>query len=318
MSSPADAPGRCRLCGGAASAIRPFGRRVAEETFLSRCERCAAEFLDPQPSSAWLAEEYRDYYARRATLLESPKRAFFEELLDLLACDFSKRCVMDVGAAEGELIAALGQRWPEARAFALEAHPDARPFLERLGCRYASLDVVDWLAERSPERFDFIFLFDVIEHLRDPLEVVRDLAQHHLRPSGTIVASFPMATSASRRILGRLWPQYKLEHLFYLSPGAVSRLEEAAGLCRRTLRPLHKKLSLAYFLAVGSRFGPAPTRRACRLAERILPSALSRWRAPLGIGESLWIAAREGAPHEGPTAPSKGAPAAPSPSAQPE
>lgn len=294
--SSADAPRRCPLCGRTGHILREFGRRGGEVLFLLRCEGCSSEYLDPQPSSEWLAEEYRDYYSRRDALAESPKRVFFEGLLDSLACDFSQRRVIDVGAAEGELLAALKRRWPDAQAFALEAHPDARPFLERLECHYQEVDVADWLEQRPAERFDFIFLLDVLEHLHDPLAAIRDLAQHHLRPAGRIVASFPVASSASRRILGRLWPQYKVEHLFYFSPAAVSRLEEAGQLRRLALRPLHKKLSLAYFLAVGAAFGPTLTRRASRIARWILPPALVRLRLPLGIGESLWIAVRDDDP----------------------
>ena len=91
----------------------------------------------------------------------------------------------------------------------------------------------------------------------------------------------------------RFWPQYKVEHLFYFSPGAVSRLEKAGELQRVALCLLRKRLPLDYLLSVACEFGPEPTWRFFRVARRIIPSALGRIRVPLMLGESLWIATRK-------------------------
>lgn len=257
---------------------------------LMRCRSCAAEFLSPQPSDAWLAEEYAEYYMRRETLGSRPRAAFFGRVLSRLEVDFDGRRVLDLGAAEGDFVHALLQRWPGARVTAVEGNPEARPFLVELDCRYVAKSAESWLEASPRERFDFVFLFDMLEHVREPLRLLRKLVERKLEDGARIVATFPSTASLSRRALGRLWPQYKVEHLVYFSDEAVSRLEAATGLRRVALRPLTKKFPLDYWLAAGSGFGPPPLRQIAAVVRRALPTTPRRAALSLPAGERLWVA----------------------------
>jgi SAM-dependent methyltransferase len=257
---------------------------------LMHCTGCSCEYLAPQPSDAWLSEEYSNYYSRRRASISRAKVPFFEGLLQDLGREFSNKRVIDVGAAEGDLIFALTRRWPSVHAVALEANPESRAFFQDLRCDYFNTDIVEWLEAGHQERFDYIFLFDLLEHVRDPMHVVQELARCHVRRGGIFVATFPAASLSSRKILRRFWPQYKVEHLFYFSSGAIQCIEEACGLRRVGLRPLTKRLPLDYLLTVGSEFGPDLTQWACRAARSIAPFRLGGIRVPLRLGEYLWIA----------------------------
>lgn len=280
----------CPICAQEGNISREFKRRQDEVLNLMGCPGCGCEYLAPQPSSSWLSEEYHRYYERRFSSVERPKDLFFDELLTGLNRDFSDKKVLDIGAAEGDLIFALTNRWPAVDAYAIEGNPEAGMYFDRLPCTYYNTDIADWLKEGHQKHFDYIFLFDLLEHVRDPVGIVRDLAQKHLLPGGLMVGTFPSVSSLSKKVLGRLWFQYKVEHLFYFSDRAVTRLEEAGGMQRVALREVFKKLPMDYFLSVGAEFGPKFTTSCCRLVQRIIPSGLGRVRIPLMVGEYLWIA----------------------------
>jgi methionine biosynthesis protein MetW len=96
--------------------------------------------------------------------------------------------VLDVGAAEGYLSRLLTERG--LRVTAIERDPAMADV-----CRYhcdsvviADLDQPFPLS--ATDKFDVIICADVLEHLRDPLAVLRGLA-HYLRPAGKVIISVP-------------------------------------------------------------------------------------------------------------------------------
>jgi SAM-dependent methyltransferase len=277
----------CRLCGGPTRRLRAFS--PVDRIDLVRCTACASEGLDPLPDAARLGREYEGYAARRRSRVERPKREHFRRLLADLALPRPPGDVLDVGAAEGDALAAARELWPASRALALEPGGEAAA-LEALGVERVADDLEGWLRGGSPRRFDLVLLFDVLEHLRDPAAALAALASRHLAPGATAVATFPDVESWSRRLLGRHWPQYKLEHLTYPSRAGVAALGRRAALRTVALRPLRKRLPLDYVLAVGASFGPASGRRLSRGLRAALPRSLLDRTLALRFGEWLWVA----------------------------
>jgi len=290
-SAPGDRVG-CPICREPARRLRPFARRGDEAVHLMRCGGCACEFLDPQPSGAWLAEEYAGYYVRRDAGVERPKRRYFETLLRGTRIRFQGLRVLEIGAGEGDCAAALSGLWPDAAVTAVESNPECRPHYASLRCTLVNQGVEEWIAGTAAGSFDAVLLFDLLEHLRDPLRSLGSLLRKDLVPGGWIVATFPRADSLSRRLQGPLWPQYKPEHLFYFSRGAVLRMGAAVGLETTILRPLVKTLPVGYFLSVGSGFGPPAIRRMTSLVRSAVPRGLNALQVPLRLGEWLWVARR--------------------------
>jgi SAM-dependent methyltransferase len=284
---------RCRLCRAPGDRRRWLERRGDEALALVRCRGCGTEFLEPQPSDGWLAEEYRNYFERRATALVRPKRDHFRRLLARAGIDFRGRRVVELGPGEGDCIAALRAGWSGVRVTAVEANPQGRAHLEALGCEVVTAPIERWVGD-GDDRFDAVLLFDLLEHLREPLAVAAALGSRRLEAGGALIATFPNVESWSRRALGRWWPQYKVEHLFYFSRRAVAALAGAAGVDTLRLERLDKRLPLAYLLQVGSHFGPPALRRASRLVRPCLPASLATLSPPLPLGEWLWVARRTG------------------------
>jgi 2-polyprenyl-3-methyl-5-hydroxy-6-metoxy-1,4-benzoquinol methylase len=107
--------------------------------------------------------------------------------------------VLDVGCATGYLARALAERGCTVSGveFDAESAEEARPHLERLVI--GDLETMDMAEAFGDDRFDVIVFGDVLEHLRNPLPVLRG-AKALLADRGSVVASIPNVAHGSVRL----------------------------------------------------------------------------------------------------------------------
>lgn len=104
------------------------------------------------------------------------------------------------------------------------------------------------------ERYDAITLWDVIEHVEDPLKLIIE-AYKWLAPNGVMIIETGNFQSSGRITEAQAWWNYQLDHRWYLSPPQLAQLMCSAGLADikladRVLRPWWK----------GTMDMPAPSR----------------------------------------------------------
>jgi 2-polyprenyl-3-methyl-5-hydroxy-6-metoxy-1,4-benzoquinol methylase len=141
--------------------------------------------------------------------------------------------VLDVGAAHGYLGAELEKRG--FRVTGIEGDPTlARSAAERCSeVFHADLDGP--LPELSGS-FDYILYGDVLEHLKDPLRVLRSF-NRLLQPGGVVIISAPNVANISIRLqllMGRFEPAERgildRTHLYFYTRKSFLRLIDDAGL----------------------------------------------------------------------------------------
>jgi O-antigen biosynthesis protein len=107
--------------------------------------------------------------------------------------------VLELGPATGYMSRTFGQRG--AAVVGIEVDPkmaeQAAEFCERM--IVGDLDTLDLDGELGEERFDAIVAADVLEHLKDPLDVLNRL-RPFLRPEGSFVISVPNIAHGSVRL----------------------------------------------------------------------------------------------------------------------
>lgn len=218
----------CILCG--TKPRKPFSRQ--ELATWWKCPTCGLFFVAPQPDHTTLSRLYGStYYEPREELSpaeELKTRRYWSERADRLDRVAEVERVLDVGCGRGEFVrAAVDRGW---RTWGLEMDVRAlRHLPEAIRARCLVGDL-----ERAPfemDSFDAVTLFDVIEHVRRPVEFLIRL-RPYLRQGGTVMVTTPNAGVLKARIKGRFWKYFEFErylHLYHFTPRTMESAFAQAG-----------------------------------------------------------------------------------------
>lgn len=254
----------CALCG---SRERRTVRRDGAHT-LVRCESCGLCYVTPRRDDSRLIEEvydesywrspaarergYSDYAADEALYLRTFRRRFARLAPQLPR---SGRA-LDVGCAAGFSMRVLAERGFDVygiepsrsiREVALKSFSPEKIHAGTL------LDAPFALAS-----FDLVVLWDVLEHLPDPLAALCK-SRELLAPDGRLVLETQNIEALAARVLGARWTHFKHEeHLVHFSPKTLKRALESAGfeLLSLSARGAGKMVSPGFIAERARRFAP--------------------------------------------------------------
>lgn len=137
--------------------------------------------------------------------------------------------LLDVGCSSGALLAIAKDMGFEVRG--VEPAHEAAQTAIRAGFQVHEGYLSD--ARYSDDQFDIITLFEIVEHLRDPIELVAECARI-LKPGGILVVNTPNAHSWSAETLGGQWEGFSLfglgGHISFFSPRSMGELARRSGL----------------------------------------------------------------------------------------
>lgn len=211
-------------------AVDTFGssRKRAGVVHVARCAECGLGWQSPMPTAEALNEIYRSMEDKHRLLevsrWERPARRYLR-LLSRHAGGVRGR-LLDVGCSTGVFLAeSLRHGWDatgiEPSAW-LASHAQAR-----LGARV--LQTTLEAAVFDDQSFTAVTLWDVLEHMTDPVGALRKVIRL-LRPGGIVGVNVPNIDSLPSRFLGTHWPMVLPEHTFYFAPRSLRRLFERSGL----------------------------------------------------------------------------------------
>ena len=209
----------CGVCGGrVGEVLYPLDVAAPSATnyTIVACSTCGTHRIEPPPLESDLRaaaeSQYFDVYADpsiRAAKVKDLDRAMATVRLP------ERFSILEVGCADGYLTEDLIRRGHDALGIEYEVRV-ARRAQERIG------DTVvhgDFLAVELGRTFDVVLMFDVLEHLADP---VAGLQRAHdvLEPGGVVLVVTPDAGSVLCKVMGRRWLGYYLEHRYCLARAA--------------------------------------------------------------------------------------------------
>jgi SAM-dependent methyltransferase len=148
--------------------------------------------------------------------------------------------LLDIGCAAGYFLkAAREQGWEIA---GVELSPRMRErAAAQLGCTvYASIDD----ALRSGEKFDCVSMFEVIEHVTDPVSALREVVDL-VKPGGLLALSTPNCESPNA-LTGapiNIWFRPPM-HLCYFAPPTITAMLERSGMKVVTIEGLRNYSAL--------------------------------------------------------------------------
>lgn len=121
------------------------------------------------------------------------------------------KTILDVGCASGTFTNNLTQVFPEAKIYGVDAYSAAINFAQK---KYPHLNFIEADAHRlpfKPNTFDLIICYETIEHVADPLQVLRQMHKV-LKKDGTAILAMDSGNLIFRVIWwfwektkGRVW-----------------------------------------------------------------------------------------------------------------
>lgn len=225
----------CSLCGGAMRDVVWEGRGAT----AGRCGRCGFVVLTRRSADA--AGEARSTYERiyREPPAENKLTALSYAAV-LRGFEHYRRSgtIVDLGCGSGGfLVAAVRAGWT---AIGTESARSAQEIRLPQGASIVPAEESGRLLADSSA--DVVTLWEVIEHAEDPVSLLSE-ARRVARPGGLVYVTTPNHGALSRRLLGRRWPRYHIEHTAYFDRKTIHRALALADLrtsriSTRTFDPL--------------------------------------------------------------------------------
>ena len=212
---------RCYLCGKTRESRR-IAVRYGMHAMVAECPDCRMAFQTPIPSPEaslaymnWRWRSTDDYVGNPVSQM---RRAMKQVGYVKRYIDKPKRLI-DFGAGAGSFVrAALDQGWD---ATGIEQSDSAR-------ARAREFYDVELLKEFGQERYDTATMWSVVEHLRDPVGVLR-MIREHLTEDGLIFIETGNFENWRRIEEKDRWGLYLFDHQFYFSPSSLEQVLRRAG-----------------------------------------------------------------------------------------
>jgi 2-polyprenyl-3-methyl-5-hydroxy-6-metoxy-1,4-benzoquinol methylase len=255
---------------------------------IVQCNQCGLAYTNPRPASKDLMASYAIiddplYLQER----EGRVLTFSHHLTPIeKMATLPGRKLLDVGCYTGvflDIAAANGwEAWGvDPSRWAVE---QARS--RGLNVVEGTLASADW----PDGAFDVVTMWDVIEHVGDPLGELRQ-AWRVLRPGGLAVVHTMDIDSLFSRILGGRWPWLMEMHIYYFSQRTLKVMLEQAGFQVIRIEPQGRYQSLEYLgTRVTALLGPIVGQPIEWLIRSL---CLGRMTVPINLGDLVTAYARK-------------------------
>jgi len=267
---------------------------------VEECANCGLMRLNPQPTDQEMADIYgHNCFAfsddpdgqAHASELKSQTADHYLDLLESYAGTPLTGHLLEVGCGHGDFLARAAARGLSVTGVESSVH-FAEVARNKLGGRGKVVcgDITQMLA--SGERFDFIVFADVLEHVRNPREYLRDV-HALLQKDGVAVVIVPSLDSFPARMMKNKWVEFKPEHLWYFSTATLTQLLYGESFGGLRVAPAKKALSFDYVAQHFDRYPVRPFSSAIKLLRRLLPRFLRRYPIRVTASEIVMFARRE-------------------------
>lgn len=194
---------------------------LPEAVYLYKCLNCGHNYANPL-----LKDEYLDkYYAILDSEYFNNDNYFLDKehtrLVKIIEKIKVKGNVLEIGCGKGHLLDKLKKYGLEC--YGVEPSPSASNYAkEKFG-----LNIVNgFLAENTfPKlKFDLIILLDVLEHIKNPNELIR-LVKYYLKPNGVLIIGTGNIDSFNARLSGKYWGYFgSWEHISFFTFSSIKYL----------------------------------------------------------------------------------------------
>ena len=255
---------------------------------IVRCKVCGLVYTNPRREGGLILDNYEKVVDQ--TYLEEREgrvltfRRNLRPLEELMPPADGRR-LLDVGCYIGVLLEIAQERGWEA--WGVEPSRWAVEEARRKGLRVKAGTLKE--ADFADEFFDVVTMWDVIEHLTDPMGELREV--HRILKIGGIVCIHTMnIESLFAKLMGPRWPWLMEMHLYYFSPRTLTKMLEKAGF--QVIRSINQGrfLRLGYLISRLEPYNKAISRVLSGLARML---RLATIPVPINLGDLFTTYARK-------------------------
>jgi SAM-dependent methyltransferase len=226
-------PSACLLCGA------KDGRELVDDppfrVFL--CEPCGLAFTSPRIRADRLPELYnKGYFSSESAgdfgyaSYADDREGFtktFRLKAEALRRHVSGGRLLEIGCAAGFFLDATRRLGFDVYGTEI-AEDMAAHAKDVLGAPNVYVGPLETY-EPPKEPFDVVAMFDVVEHIADPIAALAKI-RGALAPNGVLILQTQDVASITRRLMGRKWTHFKqLEHVWHFSDRSLRALLSRAG-----------------------------------------------------------------------------------------
>jgi SAM-dependent methyltransferase len=231
----------CAVCGSREADTVAAGydyeyATVPDRFEFQKCRSCGHLFLNPRPSAQDLSVIYPPtYYSFSEAQSGSSLIGYFRGLWEAQKVKSfrallgpGKKKILDVGCGEGRFLSILKQHGdPAWELMGVDFDAKAVAECRKRGFRAEAQRIEDFKPE---EKFDAIIMFQLIEHVEDPREVVRQV-RARLNPGGFFIIETPNPAGRDYHWFKKsYWSHYHIpRHWNIFTPEHLRRLLVGEG-----------------------------------------------------------------------------------------
>lgn len=243
--------------------------KVISNDRIVKCRNCGLEYVNPRLNPEIILKGYSEGTDEAFVSQAKGRELTFSKSMKLIEKYSKKGKILDIGTAGGSFLHAAKIRgWD---VYGVEPNK----WLCKWGNKNYGIDIKqgDIFSNKFPSNFfDVVTLWDVLEHVSDPMKVLKE-CNRILKRGGLLVINYPDIESLVARMMGKKWVFLLRVHIFYFTPKTISLILNKSGFIPFKFKKHFQTLALGYILTRAEAY------------TRILATPLKKISKILGMGD---------------------------------
>jgi SAM-dependent methyltransferase len=212
-----------------------------------QCRSCSLVYVNPRPDPELIISSYSEaedptFVGQNGDRIKTFRRTIRSVLKGIGKTSGNEMRLLDVGCAGGAFLVAARDAGFQATGV------EPSRWMAEFGRNSYGLDIIDGILRPDTfagGTFDVVTLWDVIEHVPDPEELLT-LIHRLLKPEGWLVINYPDIGTVAAKMLGTRWPFWLSVHLLYYTRRTMREQLTRAGFAPRSFETFWQTLPLGY------------------------------------------------------------------------